>query len=165
MKAKAQTQEENDLEREFSQLVKAHKSTIYTVCYMFSKNADEVNDLFQEILVNLWRGFDKFEGRSDIRTWFYRVSLNTCISIDRKKKRNKAIPLSMDINLYEDNDADTRQVKMLYDRISRLAPFDRAIVLLWLEGIAYDEIGQIVGISAKNVSVKLVRIREQLKKL
>lgn len=165
MKAKAQTQEENDMEREFSQLVKAHKSTIYTVCYMFSKNADEVNDLFQEILVNLWRGFDKFEGRSDIRTWFYRVSLNTCISIDRKKKRNKAIPLSMDINLYEDNDADTRQVKMLYDRISRLAPFDRAIVLLWLEGIAYDEIGQIVGISAKNVSVKLVRIREQLKKL
>ena len=153
------------MEREFSQLVRAHKSTIYTVCYMFSKNADEVNDLFQEILVNLWRGFDKFEGRSDIRTWFYRVSLNTCISIDRKKKRNKAIPLSMDINLYEDNDADTRQVKMLYDRISRLAPFDRAIVLLWLEGIAYDEIGQIVGISAKNVSVKLVRIREQLKKL
>ena len=151
--------------REFSQLVRAHKSTIYTVCYMFSKDADEVNDLFQEILVNLWRGFDKFEGRSDIRTWFYRVSLNTCISIDRKKKRNKAIPLSMDINLYEDNDADTRQVKMLYDRISRLAPFDRAIVLLWLEGIAYDEIGQIVGISAKNVSVKLVRIREQLKKL
>lgn len=165
MKTKAQTQEENDMEREFSQLVKAHKSTIYTVCYMFSKDADEVNDLFQEILVNLWRGFDKFEGRSDIRTWFYRVSLNTCISIDRKKKRNKAIPLSMDINLYEDNDADTRQVKMLYDRISRLAPFDRAIVLLWLEGIAYDEIGQIVGISAKNVSVKLVRIREQLKKL
>lgn len=165
MKAKAQTQKENDMEREFSQLVRAHKSTIYTVCYMFSKNADEVNDLFQEILVNLWRGFDKFEGRSDIRTWFYRVSLNTCISIDRKKKRNKAIPLSMDINLYEDNDADTRQVKMLYDRISRLAPFDRAIVLLWLEGIAYDEIGQIVGISAKNVSVKLVRIREQLKKL
>lgn len=165
MKAKAQTQKENDMEREFSQLVKAHKSTIYTVCYMFSKDADEVNDLFQEILVNLWRGFDKFEGRSDIRTWFYRVSLNTCISIDRKKKRNKAIPLSMDINLYEDNDADTRQVKMLYDRISRLAPFDRAIVLLWLEGIAYDEIGQIVGISAKNVSVKLVRIREELKKL
>ena len=153
------------MEREFSQLVRAHKSTIYTVCYMFSKDADEVNDLFQEILVNLWRGFDKFEGRSDIRTWFYRVSLNTCTSIDRKKKRNKAIPLSMDINLYEDNDADTRQVKMLYDRISRLAPFDRAIVLLWLEGIAYDEIGQIVGISAKNVSVKLVRIREQLKKL
>ena len=93
------------------------------------------------------------------------MSLNTCISIDRKKKRSKSVPLSMNINLYEDNDADTKQVKMLYDRINKLGPFDRAIVLLWLEGIPYDEIGEIVGISVKNVSVKLVRIREQLKRM
>lgn len=165
MTTRKQPSEENTLEGDFARLVRENKSTIYTVCYMFSKDSDEVNDLFQEILVNLWRGFPKFEGRSDIRTWFYRVSLNTCISIDRKKKRGRTVPLSMDINLYEDNDADTRQVKMLYDRISRLGPFDRAIVLLWLEGISYDEIGEIVGISAKNVSVKLVRIREQLKRM
>ncbi|MBP3512102.1 MAG: sigma-70 family RNA polymerase sigma factor [Prevotella sp.] len=147
----------------FARLVREHKSTIYTVCYMFSKDADEVNDLFQEILVNLWKGFSRFEGKSDIKTWFYRVALNTCISIDRKKKR-KVVPLKMDVNLYEDNDADTRQVKMLYDRISRLGPFDRAIVLLWLENIPYDEIGEIIGISPKNVSVRLVRIKEALKK-
>lgn len=165
MKTKQQPTGGGTAESEFARLVREHKATIYTVCYMFSKDTDEVNDLFQEILVNLWRGFTKFEGRSDIRTWFYRVSLNTCISIDRKKKRGTTVPLSMDINLYDDNDADTRQVKLLYDRISRLGPFDRAIVLLWLEGLPYDEIGEIVGISAKNVSVKLVRIREQLKKL
>lgn len=165
MNTKKKKTESADCEQEFARLVREHKATIYTVCYMFSKDADEVNDLFQEILINLWRGFAHFEGRSDIRTWFYRVSLNTCISIDRKKKRGTTVPLSMDINLYEDNDADTRQVKLLYDRISRLGPFDRAIVLLWLEGLPYDEIGEIVGISAKNVSVKLVRIREQLKKL
>ena len=147
----------------FARLVREHKSTIYTVCYMFSKDTDEVNDLYQEILVNLWKGFSKFEGKSDIRTWFYRVALNTCISIDRKKKRNP-VPLKMDINLYEDTDTDTRQVKMLYNRISRLGPFDRAIILLWLEGIPYDEIGEFVGISAKNVSVRLVRIKEELKK-
>lgn len=152
-------------EQEFARLVREHKSTIYTVCYMFSKDNEEVNDLFQEILVNLWRGFSTFEGRSDIRTWFYRVSLNTCISIDRKKKRSKSVPLSMNINLYEDNDADTKQVKMLYDRINKLGPFDRAIVLLWLEGLPYDEIAAIVGISTKNVSVKLVRIRERLKNM
>ncbi len=156
---------DESMQQEFARLVREHKATIYTVCYMFSKDNDEVNDLFQEILVNLWRGFSQFEGRSDIRTWFYRVSLNTCITIDRKKKRNKSVPLSMNINLYEDNDADTKQVKMLYDRINKLGPFDRAIVLLWLEGIPYDEIGEIVGISAKNVSVKLVRIREKLKQL
>lgn len=95
-------------EQQFAELVKAHKSTIYTVCYMFSKDEDEVNDLFQEVLVNLWKGFGSFEGRSDARTWVYRVSLNTCISDDRKKKRRKTVPLSMDINLFEDRDADSR---------------------------------------------------------
>lgn len=154
-------------EREFANMVRQQKSTIYTVCYMFSKDNDEVDDLFQEILVNLWKGYGSFQGRSDIRTWVYRVALNTCITNDRKQKRrrDKEARVEMDINLYEDNDADTKQVKMLYDRINRLGVFDRAIVLLWLEGIPYDEIAAIVGISAKNVSVKLVRIREQLKNM
>lgn len=152
-------------EREFEEIVRANRSTIYTVCYMFSNDQDEVNDLFQETLINLWRGFNKFEGRANIRTWIYRVSLNTCISIHRKKKRMKTLPLSMDINLFEDRDEDTRQIDLLRHRISRLQPFDRAIVLLWLENLSYDDIAAITGISVKNVSVKLVRIREQLKKM
>lgn len=152
-------------EKEFSRMVREHKTTIYTVCYMFSKDNDEINDLFQEILVNLWKGFASFQGRSDMRTWVYRVALNTCITIDRKKKRrrDKEARVELDINLYDDKDDDVKQVKKLYERINRLGIFDRAIVLLWLEGLPYDEIGQIVGISSKNVSVKLVRIREQLK--
>ena len=156
----------NGLERQFAQTVAEHKSTIYTVCYMFSQDADEVNDLFQEVLVNLWKGFESFEHRSDIRTWIYRVALNTCISIDRKKKRRSSeVRLTMDINLFEDRDEDTKQVDMLHKRISKLQPFDRAIVLLWLENLSYEEIGQIVGISTKNVSVRLFRIREQLKNM
>ncbi|MCR4853005.1 MAG: sigma-70 family RNA polymerase sigma factor [Prevotella sp.] len=151
------------LEQQFTKTVTEHKSTIYTVCYMFSQDADEVNDLFQEVLVNLWKGFESFEQRSDIRTWIYRVALNTCISLDRKKRRQATARLSMDINLFEDRDEDTRQVDMLHKRIAKLQPFDRAIVLLWLENLPYDEIGQIVGISAKNVGVRLYRIREQLK--
>ena len=153
------------LEKQFAQTVAEHKSTIYTVCYMFSKDADEVNDLFQEVLVNLWKGYEGFEHRSDIKTWVYRVSLNTCISQERKKKRNTAARLSMDINLFEDRDEDTRQVDMLHKRVSRLQPFDRAIVLLWLENLSYEEIGMIVGISTKNVSVRLFRIKEQLKNM
>ena len=157
----------------FARLVREHKSTIYTVCYMFSKDADEVNDLFQETLINLWKGFESFENRSDIRTWIYRVALNTCISVDRKKRRNPLSflkgkdeqRLSMGINLFEDRDEDTRQVDMLHKRIAKLQPFDRAIVLLWLENLPYEEIGQIVGISTKNVSVRLFRIREQLKNM
>ena len=153
------------LERQFAQTVAEQKSTIYTVCYMFSQDADEVNDLFQEVLIHLWKGFDSFEHRSDIRTWIYRVALNTCISLDRKKRRSATARLTMDINLFEDRDEDTRQVDMLHKRISKLQPFDRAIVLLWLENLPYEEIGQIVGITAKNVSVRLFRIREQLKQM
>ena len=163
----------NALEQKFAQTVKEQKSTIYTVCYMFSKDADEVNDLFQETLINLWKGFESFENRSDIRTWIYRVALNTCISVDRKKRRNPLSflkgkdeqRLSMGINLFEDRDEDTRQVDMLHKRIAKLQPFDRAIVLLWFENLPYEEIGQIVGISTKNVSVRLFRIREQLKNM
>ena len=133
---------------------------------MFSNNPEEVADLFQEILINLWKGFQQFRGESNVRTWIYRISLNTCISSERKKSRKvDTLPLTMDIDLFSDSDEDTKQVQMLRDRINRLGPFDRAIVLLWLENLSYDEIGAIVGISAKNVSVRLVRIKEQLKKM
>ena len=133
---------------------------------MFSKDEDEVADLFQDILINLWKGFSKFRGESNIKTWIYRVSLNTCISSDRKKKRKgETVPLDMNINLFDDSQENTKQIRMLQGRISRLGPFDRAIVLLWLENLSYDEIGAIVGITAKNVSVRLFRIKEQLRNM
>ena len=132
---------------------------------MFAKDADEVNDLFQEVLINLWSGLGQFRGESKVDTWIYRVSLNTCISQDRKKKQQATVPLTMDINLFEDNDEDTRQIQMLYKRVHQLKPFDRAIVLLWLENMSYEEIAAIVGITVKNVSVRLYRIKEQLKQM
>ena len=154
------------LELDFARTVREHKGTIYTVCYMFSKDEEEVADLFQDILVNLWKGFAKFRGESSVRTWIYRVSLNTCISAERKKKRKgETEPLDMDINLFDDSVEDLKQIRMLQNRISRLGPFDRAIVLLWLENLSYDEIGAIVGITAKNVSVRLFRIKEQLRNM
>lgn len=154
------------LEKDFANIVRKHKNTIYTVCYMFSQDSDEVEDLFQETLINLWKGFAQFRGDSSPATWIWKVSLNTCISFDRKKRRRgESVPLSMSINLFEDDDNDSRQIEMLRKRINQLGPFDRAIVLLWLENLSYEEIGEIVGITAKNVSVRLVRIREQLKKM
>lgn len=150
-------------EKRFEQIVTETKSLIYTVCYMFSKDQQEVEDLFQQSLINMWNGFDGFQDKSSVKTWVYRVSLNTCISWDRKKKV-KTEPLDMNMNLFTDQDEDTKQINMLYKRINQLGPFDRAIVLLWLENMSYQEI-DIVGISAKNVSVRLVRIREELKKM
>ena len=113
----------------------------------------------------MWQGFEKFRNESKIETWVYRVTMNTCISMDRQaKRRGERIPLAVDIDLFDENDKDMEQVQLLYKRIQKLGLFDRAIIMLWLENLSYDEIGEIVGISAKNVSVRLVRIREQLKK-
>lgn len=148
----------------FSQLVREHKAQIYSVCYMFSKDADEINDLYQEVLISLWNGLDNFRGDSKINTWIWRVSLNTCISYERKnRKRKDVVPLTMDIDLFDDNDDEVMQIRILHKRIGRLRPFDRAIILLWLENMSYDEIASIVGITCKNVSVRLYRIKEQLK--
>ena len=152
-------------EADFAHLIREHKGTIYTVCYMFSKDKEEVDDLFQEALIKLWQGLASFKGESDLKTWIYKVTLNSCISIDRKKKSHPTMPLMEGINLFDNNDADNRQTDMLHARIQRLQPFDRAIVLLWLESMSYQEIALIVGIDVKNVSVRLHRIKEQLKQM
>lgn len=155
-------------ETEFTRLVREQKSTIYTVCLMFSDDSDEVEDLVQETLINLWKGYDSFEGRSEVRTWVWRIAMNTCISADRKRKKRKSETSSLEtigVSAEEvsNEGQDDKQIRLLHERIHKLGVFDRAIVLLWLEDMSYEEIGQIVGISAKNVSVRLVRIREQLK--
>ena len=155
-----------DLEEQFAQLVREHKNTIYTVCYMFSHDTDEVNDLFQETLINMWKGIDKFREESKISTWIYRVALNTCLLQERKKaKEVEKVPLTMDVNLFEDDDEQTLQVRLLHQRIGRLGLVDRALVMLWLEGMSYDEIGSVMGISAQNVGVKLFRIKKKKKKM
>lgn len=153
-------------EAEFEKIVRDHKRRIYTVCYMFSQDQSEVEDLFQDILVNIWRGLESFKGDKYLATWIWKVSLNTCINHSKKsKKEGKKIPLDVDINLYEDVDAESLQIRQLHARIGQLGYMDRSLVLLWLENLTYDEIGAILGVSANNVAVRLVRIKEKLKKM
>ena len=155
-----------DIELQFTKMIKEYRKTIYTVCYFFSKDTEEVNDLYQEILINLWKGFEKFRGESSLKTWIWRVSLNTCNNLERKKKSSvQTIPLSIDIDLYNDDDVQSKQIQMLYDRINRLDVFDRAIILLWLENMNYQDIADVVGISLSNVTTRLFRIKEQLKSM
>ena len=156
----------NRQEELFAKLVRENKSTIYTVCYMFSKDEDEVNDLFQETLINIWKGIGGFRDESKVSTWIYRVAMNTCLLQERKKKREvPKVPLTMDVNFFEDDDANSKQVRQLHERIGKLGLVDRAIVMMWLEGLSYEEIGAVIGINAQNVGVKLFRIKEQLKKM
>ena len=156
----------NDKEHQFELLVRKHKRTIYTVCYLFSHDKIEIDDLFQEILIRLWNGFDTYEGRSDAKTWIYRVSLNTAINQDKKERRRiETVPLTVDIDPYEADDPSSRQIRELYNRISRLDFIDRSLILLWLEGISYEDIGAIIGITPNNVGVRLLRIKDKLVKM
>lgn len=89
--------------------------------------------------------------------------LHQCFT--ERQREIKKIPLDVNVNLYEDVDAESMQIRQLHDRIGQLGYIDRSLVLLWLENLSYNEIGEILGISANNVAVKLVRIKEKLKKM
>lgn len=150
-------------EKNFTQFIEEHKRTIFTVCYMFSSCKEEVEDLFQDIAEKLWRGFDNFRNDSSPRTWIWRVAMNTCINW--QKKRTNHLHLEMNVDLYSSQKDEIKQIQMLHDRIHQLGIFDRAIILLWLEELPYEEIASITGLSVKNVSVRLTRIKEQLKQM
>ncbi|MBQ4477277.1 MAG: sigma-70 family RNA polymerase sigma factor [Bacteroidales bacterium] len=158
-----QKKEKEQKERDFEKLVQEHRQTIYSVCYLFANDRQEADDLAQEVLIHLWQGFENFEGRSSAKTWVYRVALNTCVTLDkRQRRRPDCMPLEVDIDFFADEDAYPA-ANRLHNRIAKLHPFDRALILLWLEDLPYDEIAAILGISVDNVSVRLVRIREKLK--
>lgn len=154
----------NQQHTKFEQMVEEHKATIYSVCYMFADSKEMADDLFQDVLVNLWQGIGSFRGESTARSWVYKVSLNTCISAGRKKKI-ETVPLDVAPEVYNQASPEGRQNAQLHERITKLEKFERAIVLLWLEDMSYDEIASIVGISPQAVGVRLLRIKEKLKSL
>lgn len=149
-------------QKEFERLVKDNEQAIYSICYLYSKDEGEARDLKQDTLINLWNGLPKFRGDSSIRTWVTRIAINTCISFKRKKKvetvSDDYLPQVADTTKETSN-----QIKLLHSRMQKLDYLDRAIVLLWLEDMSYDEIGAIVGMDAKNIGVRLVRIKNKLK--
>lgn len=150
--------------KEFENIIEQHKTTIYSVCFMYASNRQEADDLFQEILINLWQGLNTFRFDSALKSWIYRIALNTSVSYKRKK-HIKTEPLDIAPQLFQPETYIGKQNEILRKRISRLEPIDRAIVLLWLEDMSYEEIGSIIGITPKNVGVKLIRIKEKLKKM
>ncbi len=149
--------------KEFAELVNRYKDVIFKVCYVYASR-EELEDYYQEVLIQLWRSLPKFRNESKMSTWIYRISLNTCISYVRKNKKvNKVSLIDLD---FIDNDIEKKYyIDELYLLINRLNKFEKAIILLWLEERDYEEIASIVGISKNNVAVKLNRIKEKLRRM
>ncbi|MEA4904271.1 ECF RNA polymerase sigma-E factor [bioreactor metagenome] len=155
-----------EAEREFIELIEKHSRLIYKVCFMYASDNDELNDLYQEVLINLWRSHDAFRGNATYSTWIYRIGLNTCISYIRQKKRRPLlIPLGVDLENIAEQKNNREELRELYRLINQLSKIEKAIVLLYLEEKTYDEISEIVGITRGNVGVKLNRIKTKLKEM
>ena len=153
-----------EIEKDFIDLLTEHKALIYKVCFMYASNQEDLNDLYQEVVVNLWCSYPKFRYESKLSTWIYRVALNTCISDLRKKKVLDYVPLSVDIGVYDDclrNDS----LKEMYQLICQLDRYERMLVLLWLDENSYEEKASITGSNRNTVAVKLHRIKDKLKKM
>ena len=157
--------DKQQLEKDFVSLVEDHKQLIYKVCYMYASDEHNLNDLYQEVVINLWKAFPRFRGDSKLSTWIYRIGLNTCISFFRKSKtRPVIVPITVDLEAFAD-DEKSGQLRELYRMINRLGQLERAIILLWLEERSYQEIAEITGLSRPNVAVKINRIKEKLKQM
>ncbi len=152
-------------EKEFVSLLNQHQKIIYKVCNLYMDSHADREDLFQEITLQAWKAYENFRGDAKFSTWLYRVALNTAITYFRKEKRKPAI-FSTDTvpdQTEETYDPIEEQVKAMYTAIGNLSKIDKAIVMLYLEDYSYIEIGEMMGITANNVAVKMNRIKIKLK--
>lgn len=154
------------LEQEFLEFLNRYQLTLRRVCRTYADSAEDREDLFQEMVYQLWRSYPSFRGESARSTWMYRVALNTAISALRgKTKRDRHIAPVEDLEQLparEQKSGTSEQAGMLYRTIRRLNRVDRAVVLLYLEDLSYKELASILGLSESNVGVKLNRIRAKL---
>jgi RNA polymerase sigma-70 factor, ECF subfamily len=135
---------------------------------MYENDQDDRNDLFQEIVLQLWKSFSTFRGEAKISTWMYRIALNTAISGYRKQSRNiKTEDLhEMHFNISETSSRDHEDdFQKLRWAIRQLSEIERAMIMMALEEVPYEEIAETIGITQNNVRVRMNRIREKLRKL
>lgn len=157
-----------NLDSTFEKLIFENQHLIHKICNIYGKTITDREDLFQEITIQLWNSFSTFENKSKFSTWLYRVALNTAITQKRKEKRN---PIHESLSKQEmripeatGSATDEEELVALRTAIHRLNAIDKAIIFLYLEEKSYQEIAEVIGITSKNVGVKIVRIKAKLLK-
>ncbi|WP_091489591.1 RNA polymerase sigma factor [Flavobacterium phragmitis] len=155
-------------EQEFLNRIESHKGILYKVSKMYMDNRDDQQDLFQEIVCQLWKSYDTFRNESQFSTWMYRVAINTAIVFLRKEKRkvDKYEIASENIKEEEsDSHIKESQLDHFYKAVQKLEKIDKAIIFYQLEGFSHKEIGENLGISEGNARVKLNRVKEKIKEI
>lgn len=156
------------LEQKFLAFIRQYERVIYKVCYLYTTKHASLNDLYQEVVLNLWKAYPKFRQECKISTWIYRIALNTCISFIRKEKNvPEIVALTQEADWLADDDDDEwkEMIRRLYRMISQLGQLDKSIILLYLEEKSYEEIAEITGLTVTNVATKISRIKDKLRKM
>jgi RNA polymerase sigma-70 factor (ECF subfamily) len=155
------------LEKAFLRHINDHQGIIVKVCRMYGSDPADSEDLFQEIVLQLWKSYPGFNGLSKVSTWMYRVALNTAITRLRKIKRrpdqHRMTKALDNTPVIDPKRLDVEYASQLQRAIDSLNKFDRALVILYLDEMSYREMAEIMGISESNIGVKINRIKNKLK--
>jgi len=157
----------------FRTIIRENKDKISGICRYYSSNEDDHNDMYQEVLINIWKSLENFRGDAQLSTWVYRVSVNTALGFAKKEIRRKKIFIRQDDERLRDLlDYDEGQIKekeimlqSLENKINLLSVVDKIIITLVLESVSHKEIASVIGITEPNVRVKIHRIKNELKEM
>jgi len=152
------------LDHRFLESINENLGIAHKVLRVYFQDAHDQEDVLQEMMYQLWRSYPCFDGRSKFSTWMYKVCLNTALTMKRnhKRKRNQALSWAHYEIAAETPENKEEAINLLLNAIAILSPLNKAIVLLYLENMSYEEIASVVGLSRSNVSVRLVRIKKEL---
>jgi len=164
---KATSVPEKETEIEFEKLIREHELLIYKVCRIYAYTEADRQDLFQEIVIHLWKSYSSFKGLSRFSTWLYRVAINTAITRVRKQKNfiTSCEPASLPAHHADEKSHDEEQWQQLMAAIEKLNDIERAIVMLYMEDRSYEEMEEVLGITQGALRVKMSRIKDKLRKL
>lgn len=152
------------MRNDFEQIIRDNAAILHKLCRVYTNDNSEYEELFQEMMIRIWKSLDNFRGESQLSTWLYRVCINTALNFRVKLKKEKRF-VEIDENFpsqFKFEDEKDEQLKKLYAAIRELKPIDRAIVSLYLDEKSYDETARILGISKTNVATKLMRLKQKL---
>lgn len=154
------------LAERFTQMIKENEAIIFKISTVYTRTLADQQDLYQEVVIQLWKAFEKFRQDSKVSTWIYRIALNTAITrMRREKRRGEQVPIDQVVLQYAEGSDPVfeEQVAQLYRYIETLNDLDKGIILLYLEEKSHEEIGGIIGISTSNVGTRISRIRQRMK--
>jgi RNA polymerase sigma factor (sigma-70 family) len=151
-------------ESRFLELINQHQGIIHKICRLYRESKEDREDLFQEIVFQLWKSVSTFDNRSKFSTWMYRVALSTAIAVFRQKQAGIQYYSELP-DRAEGEEQENEQHELLLQAIKKLNDGDKALILLYLEDLSYKEIADVTGVTENNVGVRLKRIRDKIQQL